>query len=205
MSQALVSKHGSAVVAIGILLPEVIVRAGPRSVERFLEFFTVTIRNVNTRIAYAHAVGSFCRWLEERNIELREVRPMTVAAYIEHFPGSVPSCKQALAAIRMMCDWMVTGQILPTNPAASVRGPKHIVKRGKTPVLDADQARQLIDAIDVETIAGLRDRALIGVSTSMLISPRPACSAKRAARSFARSIGIGNSPIPACNGPRSWR
>lgn len=49
------------------------------------------------------------------------------------------------------------------NPAASVRGPKHVVKRGKTPVLDADQARTLLDSIDVETIAGLRDRALIGV------------------------------------------
>ncbi len=58
---------------------------------------------------------------------------------------------------------MVIGQIMPTNPAAAVRGPRHIVRRGKTPVLDPAEARQLIDAIDTTTIIGLRDRALIGI------------------------------------------
>jgi site-specific recombinase XerC len=53
--------------------------------------------------------------------------------------GSAPTVKQHLAAIRMMFDWMVIGQIVPVNPAASVRGPKHVVKRGKTPVLKAEQ------------------------------------------------------------------
>ena len=71
--------------------------------------------------------------------------------------------KQHLAAIRMLFDWLVTGQVIAMNPASSVRGPKHVVKRGKTPVLDADQARQLLDSIDSEKIAGLRDRALIAV------------------------------------------
>ena len=71
--------------------------------------------------------------------------------------------KQHLAAIRMLFDWLVTRQIVPANPASSVRGPKHVVKRGKTPVLTADQARQLLDAIDVSTIGGLRDRAVLGV------------------------------------------
>jgi len=44
----------------------------------------------------------------------------------------------------MLFDWLVTGGILASNPATSVRGPKHVVKRGKTPVLTADQARALI-------------------------------------------------------------
>jgi integrase/recombinase XerD len=46
-----------------------------------------------------------------------------------------------------------------------VRGPKHVVKRGKTPVLVTDQARELLDSIDVSSVVGLRDRALIGVMT----------------------------------------
>jgi site-specific recombinase XerC len=71
--------------------------------------------------------------------------------------------KQALAAVRMLFDWMVARQVLPMNPASSVRGPTHVVKRGKTPVLTADQARQLLDAIDTADIIGLRDRALIGL------------------------------------------
>src|SRR3954451_5123091 len=60
-------------------------------------------------------------------------------------------------------DGPVTGQVVPVNPAASVRGPRHIVREGKTPVLGADEARQLLDSIDVSTAIGLRDRALIGL------------------------------------------
>jgi integrase len=63
----------------------------------------------------------------------------------------------------MMFDWLATGGIVPFNPASAVRGPKHVVKRGKTPVLAPDEARQLLDSIDVSTPIGLRDRALIGL------------------------------------------
>jgi len=44
-----------------------------------------------------------------------------------------------------------------------VRGPKHVVKCGKTPVLTPDEARKLLDSIDVATLVGLRDRALIAM------------------------------------------
>jgi site-specific recombinase XerC len=71
--------------------------------------------------------------------------------------------KQRLAALRMLFDWMVVGQVLPVNPAHAVRGPKHTQRRGKTPVLQADEARALLDAIDTDSLPGLRDRALIGL------------------------------------------
>jgi len=76
---------------------------------------------------------------------------------------SAPTAKQNLAAIRVLFDWLVTGQVVPVNPAASVRGPSHKVKVGKTPVLDPQEARALIDAIDLTMPVGLRDRALIGL------------------------------------------
>ena len=90
---------------------------------------------------------------------------MHVAAYIEQMTRvlSAPTVKQRLAAIRHLFDWLVTGQIVPVNPAASVRGPSHKVRRGKTPVLEPAEARKLLDAIDISTVAGLRDRALIGL------------------------------------------
>jgi hypothetical protein len=47
--------------------------------------------------------------------------------------------------------WLVVGQVAPFNLAASVRGPRHVVKKGKTPMLAPDEARQLIDTIDVTT------------------------------------------------------
>src|SRR3954466_11260578 len=76
---------------------------------------------------------------------------------------SKPTVKQHLAAIRMLFDWLVTGQVMPTNPAHSVRGPKHSVKKGKTPVLSAEEMGTLLASIDTTTLIGLRDRALIGL------------------------------------------
>jgi site-specific recombinase XerD len=88
-----------------------------------------------------------------------------VAGYVEELgtTNAAPSVKQALAAIRMLFDWLVVGQVVRGNPASVVRGPAHIVKRGKTPILSPEEARALFDSIPTDTLIGLRDRALIGV------------------------------------------
>ena len=114
-------------------------------------------------VAYARAVSAFFAWCQSYRLERLDIEPIHVAAYIERHPGAPPTVKQHLAAVRMLFDWLVTGQVITMNPAASVRGPKHVVKRGKTPVLAADQARQLLDSIDTAKLSGLRDRALIAV------------------------------------------
>ena len=90
---------------------------------------------------------------------------MHVATWIEAGTRELaaPSVKQRLAAIRHLFDWLVTGQVVPVNPAASVRGPRHVVTSGQTPVLDPSEARALLDSIDTSTVVGLRDRALIGL------------------------------------------
>ncbi len=144
-------------------LPAVIDDAGPQARRRFVEFFVANIRNPNTRMAYARAVARFFDWCENHRIALNQVEPILVAAYIEQHPGSPPTVKQHLAAIRMLFDYLVIGQVVPFNPAAAVRGPKHVVKRGKTPVLKAEQARALLDSISLKTVVGLRDRAILGV------------------------------------------
>jgi integrase/recombinase XerD len=145
-------------------LPAAIGRAGESAAWRFVEFFTATIRNRNTRAAYSQAVVQFFAWCEKHRVHtLEQIKPVVIAAYIENHSGAAPTVKQHLAAIRMLFDWLVTGQVVPVNPASSVRGPKHIVKRGKTPVLKSDQARALLDSIKTDSIVGLRDRALIGV------------------------------------------
>jgi site-specific recombinase XerD len=144
-------------------LPATITRAGERASIRFVEFFTANIRNKNTRKAYARALYDFFGWCEGRGIGLHAVQPSLVGAYVEQHRGAPPTVKQHLAAIRMLFDFLVTGQVLPMNPASSVRGPKYVVRRGKTPVLAPEQARALLDSIDTGNIAGLRDRAIIGV------------------------------------------
>ena len=101
------------------------------------------------------------------SLSLKTVRPYDVATYIEtrQLTHSAPDVKQQLAAVRMLYDWLITGQIVPHNPAAAVRGPKHVVKTGKTSVLDAAEWRKLLDTIPTDTLRDLRDRALIATLT----------------------------------------
>jgi site-specific recombinase XerD len=158
----------SATIAATIVVPAIVADVGDAAARRFLEFFAATIRNNNTRSAYLHAVTRFFAWCEHHRLgQLADIEPLHVAAYIEALGVDFekPTVKQHLAAIRMLFDWLVTGQVVATNPAHAVRGPKHVVKTGKTTVLDAEQARALLDSIDNTTLVGLRDRALISVMT----------------------------------------
>jgi site-specific recombinase XerD len=149
------------------LVPALIADAGEPAAWRYIEFFTANIRNQNTRRAYARACRQFFAWCEDRRLTLITIRPFDVAAYIDTIQKthSPPGVKQQLASVRMLFDWLVTGQVVPTNPAASVRGPKHVVKTGKTPVLDAADWRKLLDGIPTDTVRDLRDRALIATLT----------------------------------------
>ncbi len=147
-------------------LPAIVSSAGEHASIRFLEFFASTIRNVHTRRAYGRAVADFLAWCEEHAVpSIAAVQPLHVAAWIElqTTTRAAPTAKLRLAAIRHLFDWLVMGQVVPINPAASVRGPAHSVRKGKTPVLDPAEARLLLDSIDVTTQIGLRDRALIAL------------------------------------------
>jgi len=150
----------------GISTPTLVASAGERASVRFVEFFASAIRNPHTRRAYARAAGDFLAWCAGAGVpSIVAVQPLHVASWVElqTRTHAAPTVKQRLAAIRHLFDWLVTGQVVPVNPAASVRGPSHTVRTGKTPVLDASEARQLLDSIDVSTPAGLRDRALIAL------------------------------------------
>lgn len=154
-----------------IVIPETIpalAAVGPAGRMRFLEFFTAQIRNVNTRRSYAKATEEFLAWCEARGTRsLDAITPIHVAGWIEDMTTthSAPTVKQRLAAVRHLFDWLVTGHVMQTNPAHSVRGPKHSRRRGKTPVLSPEEARQLLDSIPAHTLIGQRDRALIGLMT----------------------------------------
>lgn len=145
-------------------IPAVFLRRADAS-KRFWEFFTANIRNRNTRRAYFIAASQFSAWCLKRRLALEAIQPIHVAAYIEHLmtTHAKPSVKQHLAAIRMLFDWLVTGQVIPVNPAHAVRGPKHSVKKGKTSVLTAEEMRTLLDSIDTSKLIGVRDRALIAL------------------------------------------
>ena len=147
-------------------VPALIERASSDAKRRFVEFFTANIRNKNTRKAYLRAVDRFCSWCEHRGLQqLADIEPTMIAFYIEEMTDGYgkASIKQHLAAIRMLFDYFVTGGIIKVNPAASVRGPKLVMAKGKTPVLQPADARHLLDSIPTDAIGGLRDKALISL------------------------------------------
>jgi site-specific recombinase XerD len=158
-------KNSLVVVGNSALVPAFIAAGGERAGFAFIDFFTAQIRNRNTRAAYAVAVRAFFSWCEVRGLTLNTLRTHHVASYVELLGKrySAPTVKQHLAAIRMLFDWLVVRQVVEINPAAAVRGPRYVAKKGKTPVLTNDEARQLLESIDVSTPVGLRDRALIAL------------------------------------------
>jgi site-specific recombinase XerC len=147
-------------------LPALVATAGERASLCFLEFFAANIRNPHTHRAYARAAEEFLAWCAAAGVpSIAAVQPVHVTTWIEAGMRELaaPSVKQRLAAIRHLFDWLVTGQVVPANPAGAVRGPRHVVTSGQTPMLDPAEARALLDSIDVSNHAGLRDRALIGL------------------------------------------
>lgn len=112
-------------------------------------------------------MAQFLDWCDERGLELTQLEPMVIAAYIERLTTvrAKSTVKQHVAAIRMLMDWLVIGQVLPMNPAAAVKGPKQVIHKGKTPVLFEDDAQRLFASIDISTVVGLRDRAILAVTT----------------------------------------
>ena len=105
-------------------LPAIIRAQGERASRRFIEFFTATIRNRNTRMAYARAVKRFFDWCDAHHLGLEDIEPIAISAYIEELGAEIakPSVKQHLAAIRQLFDYLVTGGVLVSTPAGSLRG-----------------------------------------------------------------------------------
>ncbi len=138
--------------------------------DRFYDFFTAHIRNPNTRIAYYAAITRFSQWSQSCGCsDLTDIRPRDVSVYIEQISKvlSPATVKLQLAAIRAIFNWLIVGQIVEMNPAHPVRGPKLIVRKGKTPPLTAEDARAIFASIDTAQLIGLRDRALIGTMLYM--------------------------------------
>lgn len=138
----------------------------PAAGKRFWEFFLTQISNDHTRRAYFNAAKRFAEWcaiVGLRSVEA--VEPLHIAAFVRTLGEnhSAPTVKQHLAALRMLFDWLVVGQVLAANPAHAVRGPRYSVKKGKTTVLSSEEMRILLDSIPREGWINLRDRALIGL------------------------------------------
>lgn len=166
MSELVVPAGGAVSLGWRKLVPEIVTQEGERAALRYVEFFTANIRNPNTRRAYARSATEFFAWCERMDLALAAIQPVHVAAWVEQRGRdglTPPTIKQGLAAVRMLFDWLVVGQVVPHNPASAVRGPRYSTARGKTQMPTREEGRALLAGIDTSTVIGLRDRAVVGV------------------------------------------
>jgi site-specific recombinase XerD len=152
---------------------ELTAHAGDYAAARTVEFIELC-GNAHTQRAYARAISEFVRWCSARAVTLAEVEPFHVARYMRELgeppagsarkTGLAPlSRKQHRAALSMWLNYLVINHVVATNPVSPVKGPRHSQTTGSTPVLDVEQVRRLFDAIDGDTLADVRDRALIAI------------------------------------------
>ena len=137
-------------------VPALVATAGERASIRFLEFFAANIRNPHTRRAYYRAAEEFLGWCASVGVpSITAVHPVHVAAWIEASTRELatPSVKQRLAALRHLFDWLVNGQVVPINPAHTVRGPRHVVTSVDAGARSGRSARRSTASTPVTSLA----------------------------------------------------
>lgn len=146
-----------------VALPHALTAKQAEATATIEEFFIATLRNPYTRTAYLRACRQFFRWCRSAGVGLDGITPALIGRYLDGFPGSVPTAKQHLAALRGLFDLLVVRQVVPSNPAASVRAGRYSQTEGKTTEASVEQVNRLLSAIDLTTVVGQRDRAILGV------------------------------------------
>ena len=144
-------------------VPVLIRDAGPAANFAWDEFIYGKIRNPHTRDAYERAIRQFLKHCDELHRQLSSVSPRDVGSYLDGLDYAPATKKLHLSALRHFFDTLVTRHVVVLNPAASVRGERLQVIEGKTPEITITQARKLMASIDISTVVGLRDRAIIGI------------------------------------------
>jgi integrase/recombinase XerD len=145
------------------LPPASITEAGNAANFAWEEFIYGKIRNPHTRSAYERAIRYFLVHTEQLGRELNQISPRDVGTYLDGLAYAPATKKLHLSALRHFFDSLVSRHVVILNPAASVRGERIQVVEGKTPEITIKQARHLINSIDLGTVIGLRDRAIIAI------------------------------------------
>jgi integrase/recombinase XerD len=147
-------------------LPDLIGRAGEAAAFRTLEFFTSCTPNPHTRGVYSQAVRDFCAFGAGLGAELEALASPTVAAWVQTqiAEGKSPATVNVrLSGVRQWLEWLARHGAITGNPADTVKGIKLVVREGKTPIVELDEARRLLESLGAADVVALRDRAMIAV------------------------------------------
>jgi len=146
-----------------IEVPALVLEGGSSAKFAWEEFIYGEISNAHTRRAYGKALSDLLKAAEESGLSLTRISPKFIRNHFEKMPGSVPTKKLRLSAVKRFFDIAVTRHAVPLNPALSVRGEKHQTIEGKTPEITPAQAAKLLKSCDEKSLIGLRDKTIIAI------------------------------------------
>ena len=132
-------------------------------IHEFLAHLTVE-RNLSPRTieSYARDLRQFSAWLDEQRIELGAIERSSLRNYLgsRRDAGLSPrSSARALSALRSFFRFLLTTEVLTTDPTANLKSPS--LWRTVPHALTTDEIDALLAAPDTSTTLGLRDRAMI--------------------------------------------
>ena len=132
------------------------------------EVWLASQKSARTRRAYRLDVAHFMRTLGVTTPEqLRQVDHRAVIAWErrqrEEESAAPSTVRRRLAALSSLFKHLVRHGIATRNPVADVARPTINREEGSTLAFSKAQARKLLDAPEADTVAGLRDRAILAV------------------------------------------
>jgi site-specific recombinase XerD len=123
------------------------------------------IENANTRRAYRNDVQDFMAFAGIRQPdEFRLVKRSHLIAWrksLEARSLEPATVRRKLSALASLFDFLCESNAVPFNPADGVKRPNAGMNEGKSPALGDEQAKAMLDAPSLETVKGLRDRAIL--------------------------------------------
>lgn len=133
-------------------------------VQDFINYLTIE-RNLseNTLNAYRNDLVRYCQFLQEEGIKRPDQIDITVIQkFINALAGielAASSLSRNFSSIRSFHKFLLGENIVQTNPAELLQSPRLPARLPK--ILDLNEIEAIMDAIDVSTNKGIRDRAII--------------------------------------------
>jgi integrase/recombinase XerD len=146
-----------------LVIPDTREAKRQKTAETLLNILEGRIRNPNTRNAYKVAWKSFFAFCSEYKRELDTIQPYHVGMWLKRHPGGISTQRQHLAAVRLLFDHLLEQGVVTTNPAARAKPPRQQRERSHTPAFECEEITALLGAIKLDSIRGIRDKALFSV------------------------------------------
>lgn len=119
-------------------------------------------KSENTLAAYKRDINEFCAYLKEQGLrELSEITNADIVSFMMKLKNegrSGATVNRKMASIRSFCTYLVSEDVLDSNPAQHMKAPK--IEKKAVEYLTIEEVEALLNAPD-DSVKGIRDRAVL--------------------------------------------